>query len=304
MKTTVLKANDESIGLRLDTFIGEELKISRSLAQTVISDNGVKVNGFICRKNYIMKSDDRVEVTLPDVKELNAEPQDIPVNIVYEDEHLLVVDKPKGMVVHPANGNSDGTLVNALLYHCSGRLSSINGVVRPGIVHRIDKDTSGLLIVAKTDQAHTGLAEQIAAHSFVREYEAICDGNFKEDNGKVELPIGRSEKDRKKMAVTYKNSKPAKTYWRVLERYNGYTHLRLHLETGRTHQIRVHMAYIGHPVTGDAVYGKEKNCFGLSGQCLLAKYISFVHPITKETLSFEAEYPDYFLQTLDKLKKF
>lgn len=303
METTVLTTNASHIGTRLDVFVSEELEISRSLAQSVIENGAVLVNGSVCAKNYRVSGGETVEVTLPEAKELEATPEDIPIDIVYEDEHLLVVDKPKGMVVHPAAGNESGTLVNALLYHCRGRLSSINGVIRPGIVHRIDKDTSGLLIVAKTDEAHRGLASQIAAHSFTRRYEAIVDGNVKEDSGKIDLPIGRSEKDRKKMAVTYKNSREAVTYWRVLGRYNGYTHLGLTLETGRTHQIRVHMSHLGHPVTGDAVYGRETNKFGLVGQCLFARYISFVHPITGETLSFEADYPDYFTETLAKLNK-
>ncbi len=304
METTVLTTNASHRDTRLDVFVSEELEISRSLAQSVISDGGVRVNGFVCAKNYRISGGENIEVTLPEIKELEATPEDIPVDIVYEDEHLLVVDKPKGMVVHPAAGNESGTLVNALLYHCRGRLSSINGVIRPGIVHRIDKDTSGLLIVAKTDEAHRGLASQIAAHSFTRRYEAIADGNIKEDRGTIDLPIGRSEKDRKKMAVTYKNSRNAVTHYRVIKRYNGYTHLELTLETGRTHQIRVHLSHIGHPVTGDEVYGSGKsNKFGLVGQCLFARYISFVHPVTNETLSFEADYPEYFTETLEKLNK-
>ena len=285
---------------RLDVFVSEQCSVSRSLAQSVIKDGFVKVNGCVCMKSCKLKEGDTVEVKLPPVRELAAVPEDLPVDIVYEDEHLLVVDKPKGMVVHPANGNESGTLVNALLYHCRGRLSSINGVVRPGIVHRIDKDTSGLLIVAKTDEAHNGLAEQIPKLSaFCFE---VCDGGFAEDRGTCDFPIGRSEKDRKKMAVTYKNSREARTDWEVLARYRGYTHLRLTLHTGRTHQIRVHMAHIGHPVTGDAVYGKAKNPFGLEGQCLFARFISFTHPVTGETLAFEAPYPEYFAKTLEKLK--
>ena len=202
------------------------------------------------------------------------------------------------MVVHPAAGNPDGTLVNALLYHCKGRLSSINGVVRPGIVHRIDKDTSGLLIVAKTDDAHKGLAEQIAVHSFERKYEAIVGGHFKEESGTVSAPIGRHKTDRKKMAVTEQNSKEATTHWRVVAESKDYTHLELTLETGRTHQIRVHMAYIGHPVAGDTVYGNARYRLGMEGQCLFAKYISFVHPITGETMTFEAARPTYFSDAL------
>ena len=303
MKTTTLTTNENTAGVRLDLYISENLEISRSLTQTLIIDGKVRVNGCPCSKNYRIKGNETVEVTIPDPKNLDASPEDIPVNIIYEDEHLLVADKPKGMVVHPAHGNEKGTLVNALLYHCEGRLSSINGVVRPGIVHRIDKDTSGLLIVAKTDDAHNGLAVQIANHVFTRRYEAICDGVIKEDSGTINLPIGRSDTDRKKMAVNAKRSKEAITHFKVIKRYKRYTHVELTLETGRTHQIRVHLANMGHPVTGDNVYGKAKNPFGLEGQCLFARYISFIHPITKRTLSFEASYPDFFVETLEKLEK-
>ena len=242
-----------------------------------------------------------VETTLPPPEPIEALPQDIPVDIVYEDEHLLVVNKPQGMVVHPAPGNPDGTLVNALLHHCAGRLSSINGKIRPGIVHRIDKDTAGLLIVAKTDAAHTGLAEQIAVHSFTRRYRTVVVGNIREDSGTIDKPIGRSGTDRKKFAVTNVNSKPAVTHYRVIERLAGYTHLELTLETGRTHQIRVHMAYMGHPVIGDPVYGNPKHSLGLRGQCLFAEYISFTHPITGEIMSFGAELPDFFKDVLRRI---
>ena len=303
METMTIQTSEQDVDSRLDVFVSEQCSVSRSLAQSVIKDGLVKVNGCVCIKNRRLKAGEKVEVELPEPQVLEAKPENIPVDIVYEDDCLLVVDKPKGMVVHPAAGNETGTLVNALLYHCSGRLSSINGVIRPGIVHRIDKDTSGLLIVAKTDEAHNGLAEQISTHSFSRRYEAVCDGNFKEDRGVCEFPIGRSEKDRKKMAVTSKNARDAKTEWEVIKRYRGYTHLRLTLYTGRTHQIRVHMAHIGHPVTGDAVYGKEKNPFGLQGQCLFARYIAFEHPVTHERMEFEAPYPEYFTQTLEKLER-
>ena len=239
---------------------------------------------------------------MPDAKPLEAEPQDIPLDIVYEDSDLLVVNKPKGMVVHPANGNPDGTLVNALLYHCGDSLSGINGVIRPGIVHRIDKDTSGLLIVAKNDMAHVSLAEQIKEHSFSRAYEAVVYGNIKEDKITVNQPIGRSPKDRKKMAVTLKNSKNATTHFEVLERFGKFTHVRCTLETGRTHQIRVHCAHIGHPVAGDEVYGPKRVITSLHGQCLHAKHIGFVHPRTNEWLEFESELPEYFTSFLNKLK--
>lgn len=294
-------AEQENIGTRLDIFVSVSEGVSRSAAQELISKGDVTVNGKPSTKNYKLREGDRVETTLPPPEPIEALPQDIPVDIVYEDEHLLVVNKPQGMVVHPAPGNPDGTLVNALLHHCAGRLSSINGKIRPGIVHRIDKDTAGLLIVAKTDAAHTGLAEQIAVHSFTRRYRTVVVGNIREDSGTIDKPIGRSGTDRKKFAVTNVNSKPAVTHYRVIERLAGYTHLELTLETGRTHQIRVHMAYMGHPVIGDPVYGNPKHSLGLRGQCLFAEYISFTHPITGEIMSFGAELPDFFKDVLRRI---
>lgn len=294
-------AEKENIGTRLDIFVSVSEGVSRSAAQELISNGDVTVNGKQSTKNYKLREGDMVETTLPPPEPIEALPQDIPVDIVYEDEHLLVVNKPQGMVVHPAPGNPDGTLVNALLHHCAGRLSSINGKIRPGIVHRIDKDTAGLLIVAKTDAAHTGLAEQIAVHSFTRRYRTIVVGNIREDSGTIDKPIGRSANDRKKFAVTNVNSKPAVTHYRVIERLAGYTHLELTLETGRTHQIRVHMAYMGHPVIGDPVYGNPKHSLGLRGQCLFAEYISFTHPITGEIMSFGAELPDFFKDVLRRI---
>lgn len=294
-------AEKENIGTRLDIFVSVSEGVSRSAAQELISNGSVTVNGKQSTKNYKLREGDMVETTLPPPEPIEALPQDIPVDIVYEDEHLLVVNKPQGMVVHPAPGNPDGTLVNALLHHCAGRLSSINGKIRPGIVHRIDKDTAGLLIVAKTDAAHTGLAEQIAVHSFTRRYRTIVVGNIREDSGTIDKPIGRSGTDRKKFAVTNVNSKPAVTHYRVIERLAGYTHLELTLETGRTHQIRVHMAYMGHPVIGDPVYGNPKHSLGLRGQCLFAEYISFTHPITGEIMSFGAELPDFFKDVLRRI---
>ncbi|MBO4453181.1 MAG: RluA family pseudouridine synthase [Clostridia bacterium] len=286
---------------RLDVAVAELFGISRSRAQELISEGAVKVNGAKKEKKSVVSPGDTVEADIPEPTELTAVPQDIPVDIVYEDEYLLVVDKPRGMVVHPAPGNPDGTLVNALLFHCRGRLSSINGVIRPGIVHRIDKDTSGLLIVAKTDDAHAGLASQIAEHSFTRKYDAIVAGRFREQSGTVDAPIGRHKTDRKKMAVTEHNSKPAVTHWRVIAEGNGYTYVECLLETGRTHQIRVHMSYIGHPVAGDPVYGSEKTSLGMDGQCLFAKYIAFIHPITGKFLEFEAKRPEYFENALRKI---
>lgn len=298
MNNYVVTEQDINEKLRLDAFAAKVFDISRARAQDLIAEGRILVNARKCEKKYLLSVGDELSVDLPPERELEAVPQNIPIDIIYEDDYLLVVDKPRGMVVHPAAGNPDGTLVNALLYHCKGRLSSINGVIRPGIVHRIDKDTSGLLIVAKTDEAHQGLAEQIAVHSFERRYEAIVGGHLRESEGTVCAPIGRHKTDRKKMAVTEQNSKEATTHWRVVAESKDYTHLELTLETGRTHQIRVHMAYIGHPVAGDTVYGNARYRLGMEGQCLFAKYISFVHPITGDTMTFEAARPTYFSDAL------
>lgn len=298
MNNYTVSEQDASEKLRLDSAAAKFFGISRARAQELISAGLLLVDGKEREKKYLLSPGETVSVELPPEKELEAVPQNIPIDIVYEDDYLLVVDKPRGMVVHPAAGNPDGTLVNALLYHCKGRLSSINGVIRPGIVHRIDKDTSGLLIVAKTDEAHKGLAEQIAVHSFTRKYEAIVGGHMREESGTVSAPIGRHKTDRKKMAVTEQNSKPATTHWKIIGESSKFTHLELTLETGRTHQIRVHMSYIGHPVAGDIVYGTERYRLGMEGQCLFAKYISFVHPITGETMAFEAARPAYFSDAL------
>lgn len=293
----------QNAGVRIDRFLTDNIpEITRSAVQKIIDEANVTVNGEVVPKNYKCRVGDNVDVTVPDAKPLEAVGQNIPIDIVYEDEHLLVVNKPKGMVVHPANGNPDGTLVNALIYHCGDSLSGINGVIRPGIVHRIDKDTSGLLIVAKSDKAHIGLAQQIKDHSFSRAYEAVVYGNIKEDSGTVCQPIGRDTKDRKRMAVTMKNSKPATTHYEVIKRYGDFTHVRCVLETGRTHQIRVHMAYLGHPVAGDAVYGPRKVITRLNGQCLHAKHIGFVHPVTNEYLEFESDLPEYFTSFLNYLE--
>ena len=292
----------EASGIRVDAFIAENTDISRSAAATLCDNGKVQVNGALVKKNAKLKQGDMVEVALPEPIYTDVLPQNIPIEIVYEDDDLLVVNKKKGMVVHPAVGNTDGTLVNALLYHCGDSLSGINGVIRPGIVHRIDKDTSGLLMVAKNDTAHNFLAEQIKEHSFSREYEAVVYGNFREDSGIVNAPIGRHLVDRKKMTVTEKNSRYAITRWRVIRRYGEFTHLRLILETGRTHQIRVHMAHIGHAVAGDAVYGPKKTIERLCGQCLHARYIKFQHPNGKE-IEIESELPDYFTEFLEFLDK-
>ena len=290
---------------RLDSVLSKELDVSRSIAQSWLEQGLVTANGKTLNKKDKLKIGTDVQVDIPVPVEYDIQAENIPLDIVYEDEHLLVVNKPKGMVVHPAAGHYSGTLVNALMYHCGDSLSGINGVMRPGIVHRIDMDTSGLLIVAKSDKAHSGLAEQIKEHSFTRIYEAVVVGHPKEDTGTVQAPIGRHPHNRKKMAVIATNSKEATTHYEVLTRYAGYSHLRLRLETGRTHQIRVHMAYIGHPVAGDIVYGAEKQpkiCHGLNGQCLHAKCIGFIHPVTGEELYFESDLPTYFTDLLKKLQ--
>lgn len=301
---TKLEFVSESDNLRIDKYLADnEPSLTRTAAAKLTEQGRVLVNGKPVGKNYKLKIGDSVTLEIPDPVPYEAEPENIPLDIVYEDDDLLVVNKPKGMVVHPAAGNYNGTLVNALLYHCGSSLSGINGVMRPGIVHRIDKDTSGLLIVAKNDFAHFSLAEQIKEHSFTREYEAIVYGNLKTDEGTVNAPIGRSQYDRKKMCVTEKNSKNAVTHYQVISRYKGYTHIKCILETGRTHQIRVHMAYIGHPVSGDLVYGVKNEKVDFTGQCLHARKIGFIHPRTNKYLEFTSELPDYFKNYIKKLEK-
>lgn len=286
---------------RIDTFIAENTDISRSRAVKLIESGDITLNGNIVNKKTSVKIGDKVEVTLPDAVPLEAKAQEIPLDILYEDNDLLVVNKPKGMVVHPAAGNYEGTLVNALLFHCGDSLSGIGGVMRPGILHRIDKNTSGLLMVAKNDNSHQQLAAQIKEHSFVREYEAVVYGNIKNDEGTINAPIGRHPVHRNKMAVTDKNSKEAVTHYKVIKRYKGFTHIRCILETGRTHQIRVHMSYLGHAIAGDDVYGPKKVIKELSGQCLHAKKLGFIHPNGKE-MKFESELPTYFNDFLSKLE--
>ncbi|MGN1433860.1 MAG: RluA family pseudouridine synthase [Ruminococcus sp.] len=289
-------------GIRLDKFISvADVGLSRSAAVNLIENSGVTVNENQVDKKYRLSAGDVVVLQIPDPVPYEAKAENIPLDIVYEDDYLLVINKPKGMVVHPAAGNYERTLVNALLYHCGDSLSGINGVLRPGIVHRIDKDTSGLLIVAKNDFAHAHLAEQIKDHSFTREYEAVVFGNLKDDEGTVDAPIGRNPNDRKKMCVTAKNSKNAVTHYSVIRRYKGYTHIKCKLETGRTHQIRVHMAYLGHPVAGDTVYGVKNEKVSFAGQCLHARKIGFIHPKTEEYLEFSSQLPDYFTEFLIKL---
>ena len=303
MEILKLTVDAGSEGERLDKFISDNSELSRSAAARLIEDKKVSVSGKTPSKSIKLKAGDIVTAELSEPRTLDVMPEDIPLDIVYEDSDLLIVNKPKGMVVHPAPGNYSGTLVNALLSHCGDSLSGINGVIRPGIVHRIDKDTSGLLIVAKNDISHNFLASQIQSHSFKREYVAVAVGNFKEDSGTIDKPIGRSERDRKKQTVDGINARNAVTHYEVLERYEGFCLCRFTLETGRTHQIRVHTAFLGHPVAGDTVYGDSKHTYGLEGQCLHAKTIGFIHPANGEYMEFTSDLPEYFVQFLNKIKK-
>ena len=298
---TVFEIDDVFSDERIDKVVSELTKGSRSSVQKNIEEGNVLVNGQTVSKNYRCSVGDEVVVNLSEPVLLDIKAENIPLDIRYEDDSLLVVNKPKGMVVHPAPGNYSGTLVNALMYHCGDSLSGINGVIRPGIVHRIDKDTSGLLIVAKNDLAHNFLAEQIKEHSFTREYRAVIIGHMRESSGTVEAPIGRNPKDRKKMAVTDRNSKNAVTHYEVLEEYSGYSLIKIRLETGRTHQIRVHMAYLGHPVAGDELYCGKRKDDGLNGQCLHAGLIGFIHPVSKEYIEISSEYPEYFEEFLRRI---
>ena len=298
-------------GERLDAFLSRSAEglsrsaegLSRSAAQKLIADGNVLLNGRPARKNDRLRVGDSVELTIPEPREVDIAPKQMPLDIVYEDEDVAVINKPKGLVVHPAVGHQDDTLVNGLLYAMGDSLSGINGELRPGIVHRIDKDTSGLLAIAKNDLAHTVLASQLKDHSMARTYEAIVCGSFKEDSGTVDAPIGRHPTDRKKMCVTQRNSKNAVTHWEVVERFRGYTHIRCRLETGRTHQIRVHMAYIGHPILGDTVYGHKKPELGQDSQCLHAGALCFRHPRDGHPVMVFAPLPDYFQSVLEKLRK-
>ncbi|MGM9628812.1 MAG: RluA family pseudouridine synthase [Faecousia sp.] len=291
-------------GERLDAFLARRAgNMSRSAAQKLIEDGLVTRNGKPGRKNDKLNIGDSITYTVPEAKPVDIVPTEIPLDIVYEDDDLLVINKPKGLVVHPAAGHADDTLVNGLLYALGDSLSGINGELRPGIVHRIDKDTSGLLAVAKNDYAHTMLASQLKDHTMARTYDVIVCGSLKEDSGTVDAPIGRHPTDRKKMSVTQRNSKPAITHWEVVKRYRGYTHIRCHLETGRTHQIRVHMAYIGHPILGDTVYGHKKAELGQDSQCLHAGVLCFRHPRDGRPVMVFAELPQYFRDVLDKLEK-
>lgn len=285
---------------RLDKQIAENSELTRSAAVKLLELGFVTVDGNRVCKKYVPRSGAEIEIILPEPKTIDIVPENIPLDIVFEDDDVLVVNKPKGMVVHPAVGHHSGTLVNALMFHCGDRLSGINGEIRPGIVHRIDKDTSGLLMVAKNDMAHLRLSKQIKAHSFTREYQTVVMGSIKED-GTINAPIGRHKTDRKKMCVTLENSREAVTHYSVIRNYAGYTHLNVKLETGRTHQIRVHLSYIGHAVAGDEVYGNGKPKW-LCGQCLHAKKIGFVHPKTGEYMEFDSELPEYFLKFLNSIE--
>lgn len=284
--------------LRIDVFIAQKLNyLSRNSVQKLIEDKNITVNEKEKKANYKVKINDKIKIIIPPPEMLDVEAENIPLSIVYEDDDLAVINKPQGMVVHPAAGHYSGTMVNGLMYHLKN-LSTINGVMRPGIVHRLDKNTSGLMLVAKNDKSHNFLANCLKEHSINRIYYALVEGNIKEDEGEINAPLGRSDKDRKKRAVTYKNSKHAITNYWVIKRYGKYTLMKLKLKTGRTHQIRVHMKYIGHPLIGDDVYGSKSNKFGLEGQLLHSKILGFVHPTTKEYMEFESELPDYFLKVL------
>ncbi len=300
-----LTVAEEMSGKRLDSVLAEMMpEYSRSFIQKLFENGSITVGGDPCsEKKRKAAAGDIVEITIPQPERLEVEAEDIPLDIVYEDDELLVVDKPAGMVVHPAPGNHSGTLVNALMYHCGDALSSINGVIRPGIVHRIDKDTSGLLMVAKTDRAHNALSAQLAEHSITRRYKAIVYSNIKEDEGTVDKPIGRDPGNRLRNAVVYTNSKNAVTHYRVLERFGGFTLVEAVLETGRTHQIRVHMAYIRHPLLGDTLYGPAKNRYGAKRQMLHAGVLGFVHPVTGEYMEFNSPLPQDFEDVLAKLRK-
>lgn len=300
MDSRELKVEESSIDSRLDIFISNEFKDkSRSYIQKLIEDGYVNVNGKSKKSNYKLKLQDMVTIKVPELKELVVEAEDIPLEILYEDEDVIVINKPQGLVVHPAPGNYTGTLVNALLHHCDD-LSGINGVARPGIVHRIDKDTSGILVIAKNDKAHNRLTEQLKEHSMKREYIALVEGVIKNDRGTVDKPIGRNPKDRLKMGIVA-GGKRAVTHYEVLEILDKYTLIKCILETGRTHQIRVHMAYLGHPLVGDPLYGYKKQKFNLKGQMLHAKKLGFIHPSTGEYMEFESDIPEYFLQIVNKL---
>lgn len=299
-----LTVSPEEAGVRIDKYLAEQLPdITRSYLQKLLKDGSVQMNGKPVKASTKTAAGAFIELTIPEPEEPEILPEDIPLDILYEDSDVILINKPKDMVVHPAAGHYTGTLVNALMYHCKGDLSGINGVLRPGIVHRIDKDTTGVLIVCKNDKAHNALAEQLKEHSITRKYRAIVCGNLKEDEGTVDAPLGRHPQDRKKMAIVRTGGKRAVTHYRVLERFGNYTYIECQLETGRTHQIRVHMASLGHPLLGDEVYGRVKSPFKLGGQTLHAMVLGFIHPTTGEYMEFEAPLPEYFEKLLEKLRR-
>lgn len=308
MDTKQFSIEEEDIDKRLDSFLSERIEgYSRTYMQKLIEDGSAKVRAKTVKSNYKLKKGDTVEVAIPDPVPLEVEAEDIRLDVVYEDDALIVINKPQGMVVHPAHGNYSGTIVNALLHHCDSlsdynSLTGINGVMRPGIVHRIDKDTSGIIVIAKSNEAHLSLSEQLKAHSITRKYLALLEGSLKSQSGTVDAMIGRNPKDRKQMAVVVQNGKRAVTHYQVLETFDGNTLIEASLETGRTHQIRVHMAYIGHPVVGDTVYGFKKQRFDTKGQLLHARVLGFVHPKTGQYMEFEAPVPEYFQRILHILR--
>ncbi|PYG89909.1 RluA family pseudouridine synthase [Ruminiclostridium sufflavum DSM 19573] len=302
MKEIILECDTDEV--RIDAWLSSSLEdYSRSYIQKLCQDGNIFVNGERARQNFKLKAGDNIVLNVPEPEMLNILAEDIPLDIVYEDEHIIVINKPKGMVVHPAAGNYTGTLVNALMKYCGDSLSDINGIIRPGIVHRIDKDTSGLLVVAKSNKAHEILSDKLKTHEIKREYIALAEGIIYENNGKIDAPIGRHHVDRKKMSVNLKNGREAITHFTVLERFHDATYLQLKLETGRTHQIRVHLSYINHPIMGDTVYGRKKQRFKTHGQVLHAIRLQFEHPITGEKLQFETEVPDYFQKLMEELRK-
>ena len=299
-----LTVSPEEAGVRIDKYLAEQLPdITRSYLQKLLKDGSVQMNGKPVKTSTKTAAGAVIELTIPEPEEPEILPEDIPLDILYEDSDVILINKPKDMVVHPAAGHYTGTLVNALMYHCKGDLSGINGVLRPGIVHRIDKDTTGVLIVCKNDKAHNALAEQLKEHSITRKYRAIVCGNLKEDEGTVDAPLGRHPQDRKKMAIVRAGGTRAVTHYRVLERFGHSTYIECQLETGRTHQIRVHMASLGHPLLGDEAYGRVKSPFKLEGQTLHAMVLGFIHPTTGEYMEFEAPLPEYFEKLLEKLRR-
>ena len=301
MEKTLLIVDEKNEGIRIDKYLAQIFEDkSRSFIQGLIEKENVNVNNKVPKSNYKLKKCDEIEIIIPEPEILSVEAENIPIDIIYEDEDVIVVNKPQGMVVHPAPGNYNGTLVNALLYHCTD-LSSINGIIRPGIVHRIDKDTSGVLVIAKNDESHNKLSEQLKDHSMKREYYALIEGRLKNDSGTIDKPLGRCKKDRLKIGIV-EDGKRAVTHYEVLERYNGYTLIKCVLETGRTHQIRVHMASIGFPLVGDPLYGFKRQKFKVEGQVLHAKTLGFIHPRSGEYMEFTSELPQYFAQLLDKLR--